>query len=84
MDLRGMPRSEAATAAREEWLDFAGRYNKLIGSLAWSSPLTNSGLLPSPDVGGSLPYFDRRNLENIVPRMPNPAGDDNPWPYYGQ
>lgn len=74
MDLKGLPRSTAAKAQRDEWEKLCVRYDKMFGSHAVQSPRTNATATPSVDCPG-LPYFDRRVLENFVPRSPYPSGD---------
>lgn len=76
---RSTPRSQAADAARDDWEKACDRVARVLGSLAWAEPLTNSTLSPSSDpVGDPLPYFDRQNFD-IIP--PPPSGvDPNDYP----
>lgn len=82
LDLKGFPRSKQAQACRDEWLASCVRYDKMFGSHAVQSPLTNAATIPSPEPAGSLPYFDRRILENVLPRAPYLGGDATNWPGY--
>ncbi len=84
MDLKGLPRSSAAKAQREEWVNLCTRYDKMFGSHSVQSPRSNSNSQPSPDPVG-LPYFDRRVLETFVPNAPYPSDNANGvYPYVGQ
>lgn len=76
---RGLPLTKAGEAAYTTWKTACDAFARTRGSLAWQSPLTNSTLLPSRDPNNSLPYFDRLNLEEMVP--PGPVRPDNFDPF---
>lgn len=73
---RGMPKSAAAEAAREEWERITGSFARTRGALTWQSPKTDSLLVPSGDDPGALPYFDRRVIGDMKPLQPLLGADD--------
>lgn len=73
---RGMPKSAAAEAARQEWEKACASFARTRGGLTWNSPQTNSNLNPTQDEAGALPRFDRRVLGDLVPRAPLTGSDD--------
>lgn len=77
---RGMPKSAAAEAARDDWDKATAAFARTRGALAWITPTTDSNLLPSTDDANALPYFDRKVLADIVPNQPM-IGNSDPLDY---
>jgi hypothetical protein len=67
---RGLPKSAAAEAAREDWEKATAEFARTRGSLTWNSPQTDSLLSPSRDDAGALPYFDKNVIGGLRPRSP--------------
>lgn len=73
---RGLPKSAVAEAARDEFEKACAKFNRTRGGLTWQLPQTNSNLNPTQDQAGALPRFDRRVLDDLVPRAPLTGSGD--------
>lgn len=75
---KGLPLDKAGEAAKRDWESACERFTHTRGALAWQSPITDSTLAPSRDPAGALPYFDRKNISDMIPRPPNRGTADDP------
>lgn len=81
---KGLPLDKAGEAAKRDYEQACDRFTHTRGALAWQSPITDSTLAPSRDPDNALPYFDRKNLADMMPRPPGRAGDSvDPRDVYG-